>query len=133
MTRVTWSAAALVGYLLASCSVLTPVSPEELVAARAQERLDLMWSGEMKQSYEYTTPGYRSARTWQQYSRNWQGVGMWVSASVVKVECSEFAPRERCEATVRVAYQAPKVTPGVTHLKETWLYVEGDWYLYQQI
>lgn len=118
---------------LQGCAVFTSKPPEERVAQRSQERLDLMWSGEMKASYEYTTPGYRSARTWQEYKANWLGVGMWKEAEVHAVDCGDLEPPSRCEATIRVVFVAPRQQATTTYLKEQWLLVEGDWYLYQKL
>ena len=131
LRRVAW----LLVYMVAiqGCAVFTSVPVEERVAQRSQERLDLMWQGQMEQSYAFTTPAYRSARTWQQYSRNWQGVGMWISATVAKVECVESQPVQKCESTVRIDYKLAKQEPGTTHIKETWVLVQDGWYLYQKI
>ena len=118
---------------LKGCAVFTSMPPEERVAQRAQERLDLMWSGEMKASYDYTTPGYRSARTWTEYKANWLGVGMWKEAEVHSVDCGDLEPPSRCDATIRVVFVAPRQMPLTTYLKEQWLLVDGDWYLYQKL
>jgi len=118
---------------LQGCAAFSSLPAEERVAQRSQERLDLMWSGEMKASYDYTTPGYRSARTWTEYKAKWLGVGMWKEAEVHRVDCGDLEPPSRCEATIRVVFVAPRQAAATTYLKEQWLLVDGDWYLYQKL
>lgn len=126
---------ALVALLLSisGCALLQDAPPEERVAQRAQERLDLLMSGQMERSYYYTTPGYQTARSPQQYARNWVGVAMWLSATVVKVDCVDLTPVQRCEAVVRVSFKPARQEASDTHLRETWLLIDGKWYFYQKL
>jgi len=118
---------------ISACALLQSAPPEERVAQRAQERLDFLVSGQSERSYLYTTPGYRTAKSPQEYARNWVGAGMWLSTTVVKVECGDLAPVQRCEAVVRVSFRAPRQDVTDTHLRETWLLLDGEWYLYQPV
>lgn len=121
-------------FLVTGCSLLQPnVPPEQLVAERAQERLDLLRAGQMERSHVYTTPGYRSARTWQEYSANWVGASMWLSATVTKTDCGDLEPARRCDVAVLVVFKAPRMDVLETYVRETWLRVDGDWYLYQEL
>ncbi len=115
------------------CALLQGAPPEERVAQRAQERLDLLMAGQMERSYGYTTPGYRTAKSPPQYARNWVGSAMWLSATVVKVECVDLTPSQRCEAVVSVNFKPARQAPTETHVRETWLLIDGEWYLYQQV
>ena len=125
----------LVALLLAlgGCALLHHAPPEERVAQRAQERLDLLMLGQTERSYGYTTPGYRTAKSPQQYAGNWGGVAMWLSATVVKVDCVDLTPVQRCEAVVRVSFKPARQEVTDTHMRETWLLVDGKWYLYQKL
>ena len=113
------------------CSVLTPKTPEEIVAHRAQKRIDLLMSGDYEASYEFATPGYRTTEGAGRYGTRWSGVGMWLSAVVTRVDCGGTVETDRCEATVKVNYKAARFEPTETYLKEDWLLIDGNWYLYQ--
>mgnify|MGYP001347117565 FL=1 len=125
---------ALIALLLVNgCAVLHDAPPEERVAQRAQERVDLLRRGQIEPANRYPTPGYRTTKSPQEYARNWVGVGMWLSATIVKVECDDLTPVQRCEAVMRVSFNAPRQDVADTHLRETWLLLDGEWYLYQQV
>lgn len=117
---------------LGGCASFLSVPPEAIVTQRAQERLDALMSGQTEESYAYTTPGYRSIRTWQEYSRNWAGVGMWLSAEVTEVDCGDLAKPQRCDAVVFVEFKAPRLQQSETYLRESWLLIDRNWYFYQK-
>ena len=117
---------------LGGCALFSPVPPEASVKQRAQERIEALMSGQTEESYAYTTPGYRSIRTWQEYSRNWAGVGMWVSAEVTDVDCGDLPKPQRCDAVVFVVFKAPRLQQTETYLRESWLFIDGNWYFYQK-
>lgn len=121
--------------LSSGCSLIFPdaTPPEELVAERAQERLDLLVAGEIERSYAFTTPGYRSARTWQNYAGNWVGSSMWVSATVTKTDCGDLEPAIRCEVVVSVVFKAARMDVLETYVREIWLSLDGEWYLFQKL
>lgn len=126
---------ALIALLLPvnGCALLQDAPPEERVAQRAQERIDLLMSGQTERSYGYTSPGYRTAKSPQEYASNWAGVAMWLSANVAKVECVDLTPVQRCEAVVKVSFKAPRQDVTDTHVRETWLLLDGEWYLYIKV
>ena len=118
---------------MGGCSLMqSSVPPEQRVAELAQERLDLLIAGQVERSYAYTTPGYRSARTWQEYAPNWIGSSMWTSASVTKVDCGDLEPAQRCEVAVKVVFTPPRMDTVHTFMFEQWLRLDGEWYLYQK-
>jgi len=122
--------------LVVGCTVLDPVPPEELVARKAQKRVDLLMQGDFEAAYDFTTPGYRSTEGVGRYGTRWAGTQMWLSAVVERVNCTpvqaDTGPPERCEALLRVTYEAPGMGPMTTTLLEDWILTEGDWYLYQK-
>ena len=125
---------ALIALLLPinGCALFQETPAEERVAQRAQEWLDLLMSGQMERSYGYTTPGYRSIRTLGQYAVNWVGSGMWLSANVARVDCTDLVPTQRCEAVIKVHFKAARQAASETHFRETWLLLDHQWYLYQK-
>ena len=121
---------------VAGCGVLEPMPPEEVVAKKAQERVDLHMAGDFEGAYQFTTPGYRSTESVSRYATRWAGVGMWLSAQVENVQCgapsADTNSPERCEALIRVTYHSRETGRLSTTLSEDWILTEGDWYLYQK-
>ena len=119
--------------VLGACSTFDTRTPEEIVADRAQKRVDALMVGDYEGSYQYTTPSYRSTEGVGRYGTRWAGVAMWLSADVVKVECSGVDLVNRCKAVVEVVYKAARYETMTTNLSEDWLLVNGSWYLYQNL
>ena len=123
------------------CAVFDDRTPEEIVAARAIERVNLLMAGEYEEAYLYTTPGYRSTEGVGRYGTRWAGTSMWVSASIKSVKCpglegAEGAPT-RCKVAMQVQYRfiAAGTVSGInqTVLFEDWIYTGGNWFLYQKL
>ena len=120
-------------FVLGGCSALPTKGPEEIVIERAQERIDLLIAGDYQASYEFTTPGYRSTESVGRYGTRWSGVGMWISANVIKAECTAAELIDRCKAAVQVVYRAVGYDPLKTILTEDWILIDDSWYLYQNL
>lgn len=120
-------------FVLGGCSALPTKSPEEIVIERAQQRIDLLMAGDYQASYEFTTPGYRSTESVGRYGTRWSGVGMWISANVIKAECTAAELIDRCKAAVQVVYRAVGYDPLTTILTEDWILIDDNWYLYQNL
>lgn len=118
---------------LGACTLLDARAPEEVVADRAQQRLDTLMEGDYEASYQFTTPGYRTTEGPGRYGTRWAGVSMWLSAQVSDVTCSSREQVDRCEVTVKVSYKAARYEPTTTFLVEDWLLIKGNWYLYQKM
>lgn len=128
------TAALLVATLLMSaCSILDTRTPEDIVAERAQARLDTLRARDYGGSYEYTTPGYRSTESVGQYGTRYVGASMWTGARVVRVECEDVEPPKYCKSVVRIDFKAPQFGHSHTHKFEDWVKISGDWYLYQKL
>lgn len=118
---------------VSACSALDGRTPEEVVADRAQERLDTLMKGDYEASYQFTTPGYRSTEGPGRYGTRWAGVGMWLSAEVKSVKCTGDEQVDRCRVGVEVLYKAVRFDPTTTFLAEDWLLINNNWYLYQNL
>lgn len=114
-------------------SIFDQAPPEERVATRSQERLDLLMAGDIGGAYEYTTPGYRTAQDVRRYGARWAGAAMWMSASVHQVTCSGGEVSEVCKATVKVTYRRPPHAVTDTFLFEEWILIDGEWFIYQPL
>lgn len=114
--------------LLSGCAALNPTPPEEVIAQRAVERLELLRLGEAKASYQYTTPGYRQTSTVGRYRVKYGGAAAWRRFVVDDVTCNE-RPSTRCEVALRIYYLNPVVGFESDRVfKEVWIKSGGEWY-----
>lgn len=114
-------------FLVACAGLNSPTTPEDVVAQRAQARLELMVAGDFAKGLEYTTPAYRKGRGLNSYTRTYAGVSAWNKAQVLSVLCEG----ERCEVAIEVTYQAFKAGfENKRSMEELWIRVDGSWYLY---
>jgi hypothetical protein len=113
------------------CSIIETRPAEDVVASRAQNRVDALMAGDYEAAYAFTTPGYRTAESAARYGTRWSGVGMWRAAEVSKVNCNEAG--NKCMVAIRVTFYARQFGEQTTSLREEWLLIGGNWYVYQDI
>lgn len=118
--------------LLAGCAnTFTPVTAENIVSQRAQQRVDLLLDRKYDQAYQYLTPSYRALNNTESYRARFGDGAKWIAPKVANVEC----PTEnRCVVTVKlkvlvVARGFSK--PIDSNMTETWLKEDGQWWYYQ--
>ncbi len=121
---------ALTALLVGACATMGK-PPEEAVAERAQERLDLLIAQDYEAAYEYLSPGYRSGVTLNDYQRRMLRQRMqWTDATVTQSDCSEDA----CKVRISMAYAVYGAVPGVSRFDskavstEDWVRSSGQWY-----
>lgn len=118
--------------LVCSLLVLSACEKSESIEERATARWDVLLSGDMTAAYEYLSPGYRSSVSLEQYQRSLltRQVG-WDSADYIESECVE----DSCKVKISIGYSVRGALPGVKEFKgvqkveESWVSVNGVWYL----
>ena len=120
--------------LVAGCAALGPQTPEDAVKARASDRWAAMLKGEMPKAYAYLAPGYRAVHSEKEYAGRRGNAVQLKGAEVVEVRCPEAT---KCNARVRIESK-PFMMKGfsdtmATHVDETWLLEDGQWWLFEQI
>lgn len=122
---------AALALMLGACATTGPKSSSG-AEKRAQERLELIFKGNLGDAYEYLSPGYRSGTS----SLDWQRAfltrrAVWESGEVTGSECSE----DSCKVSITIDYAVYGALPGVTRMTmredifESWLLSGGEWYL----
>ena len=115
---------------LASCAVLAPKTPEQVVRERAEQRWAALVSGDFDKAWTYTQPGYRAMIKQRDYYRQFGGGGQWKAAQINDVTCEA----ERC--TVKLRLTTKVLVPPFTGqeiigaIDETWIRDEGQWWYY---
>lgn len=119
---------------LAACASVAPNTPQEQVTQRANARWKHMVAKEMDKAYAYTTPGFRALVSADAYRGRFGAAVIWLGAEVVRVNCPEPT---KCDAVIRLDYKstlgAKKDEKNSTHIDETWLLEEGQWWKFENI
>ena len=120
--------------LLSACATGTgkSVSPENTIEERSIKRWEVFFSGDLAGAYEFLSPAYRTSVSSLQYQRSvlLKKVA-WTSADYLGSFCDETT----CIVQNSVSYTAYGAVPGVQSFKgtqmieESWVLVDGQWYL----
>ena len=115
---------------LASCAVLAPKTPEQVVRERAGQRWAALVDGDFDKAWTYTQPGYRAVIRQRDYYKQFGAGGQWKSAQVTDATCEA----ERC--TVKLRLTTKVLVPPFTGqelvgvIDEVWIRDEGQWWYY---
>lgn len=128
-------AALVIAVLATACATVPPPppkTPEEIVTERANERWKAAIVGDVEKSYSFTAPSYRAVVPLERYRGRFGTAVMRESAETVNVTCEAT----RCEAVIRINFVVPtarRMGTQQTHVRETWVLEEGQWWLHQRI
>lgn len=107
--------------------------PEEIVAERAATHLELLRQQEWEQALAYTTPGFRSQTTPEQYSGRYGGVWMWKATRVGDVSCDGEPVTDRCKVQTYRTVSSPHLTGEIEHYSpKVWINVDRQWFIYEK-
>ena len=118
---------------LGGCAALTPKTPEQIVAERAEARWNALIQGEFEQAWTYTQPGYRAIVQQKDYRKRFNSAGQWRGAQIHQATCEA----ERC--TVRIRLTTRVIVPPfagqdiVGAIDEQWVREDGQWWFYQAL
>ena len=136
--RTRWAALCAtlgVALTLSACASLGGGSnPQQQVSQRATERWQALVKGEISRAYSYNTPGFRAVVTPDSYRYRFGSAVNWVGAEVIRVTCPDA---DKCTALLRIDFKPVLSRPGgapiSTHIDETWLLENGQWWFFQKI
>lgn len=108
--------------------------PVAAVTARAAARWQALVKGEFDVAYTFATQGYRAVVSKDAYRTKFGAALSWTGTEVVRVQCPEPS---KCTATVRIEFipmtGLRKGGTMSTHVDETWLLENGQWWYFQNI
>ena len=131
--RLSLMALICAGTLLGACASLQ-TKPEDAVTQRANARWQALVKGDMAKAYAYSTPGFRAVVDVEGFKGRTGIAGRWLGAQVTSVSCDT---PERCKAIIRLEFST--LMPGfskdrmTTHIDETWLLEDGQWWIFQKV
>jgi len=120
--------------VLAACASLGGSSPQDRVQERASQRWQALVTGDFTKAYDFSTPAFRAVVNRDSFRGRFTTSVKWEGAEVVSVKCAEPT---RCTANVRIDFK-PLLGSGFgdkinTHIDETWLLEDGQWWVFQSI
>lgn len=124
--------AAMAAAALAGCATISS-TPEKAVQQRASEYWKARVAGDHAKAYALSSPSYRKLQTVEQFSMQFGSAASLKGAEPVNVTCEP----EKC--TVRIKISAAPALAGMnlgtidTHLSETWLLEDGQWWRYHDL
>ncbi len=122
--------------ILGGCASMGAGTKEDVVTQRANERWAALIKGDINAAYVYNTPGYRANVSTQKYIEQRGKDVRVLKGEVLKVTCETD---DKCVAQVRLTATAPflltqkKPSQIVTHVDETWLLENGQWWIFERI
>ncbi|PJI99195.1 hypothetical protein CLU85_4037 [Acidovorax sp. 69] len=117
---------------LAGCATFSG-PPEQVVQQRATEYWKARVTGNYAKAYALSTPSYRKLHTMEQFRMQFGDGASLKGAEPINTTCEP----EKC--TVRIKISAAPALVGMnlgtiaTHLSETWLLEDGQWWRYQDL
>ena len=102
------------------------------IESRAMGRWDALLSEDVETAYEYLSPGYRSSVSLTQYHRSLLlSKVKWTGAGYIESDCEETV----CNVKISLDFTIYGALPGVKSfeskqtIEESWVLVNGSWYL----
>ncbi|MGB4859215.1 MAG: hypothetical protein WBP11_07775, partial [Dokdonella sp.] len=103
----------------------------DALKARAEQRWTYLIDKKADQAYEFLTPGYRKAKTLDQYVAEKSSVALkWKSAKATRADCEE----DVCTVFVTLYYEVTLPNTGsqpidtFAPMREKWMKVGKQWY-----
>jgi hypothetical protein len=114
------------------CAAIQPATPEQLVRQRSNEFWSARVAGQVEKAYALLTPAYRETHTVSQYKGRLGASVALKKGEVVNVTC------EAVKCVSRVKLLATPLLPIrigdlETFRDETWLLVDGVWWLHEDV
>jgi hypothetical protein len=105
---------------------------EDSIEKRAMGRWDALLSEDVEAAYAFLSPGYRSSVSLTQYHRSLLLTKVrWTGAKYIESDCEETV----CSVKISLDFTVYGALPGVSSfeskqtIKESWVLVDGSWYL----
>lgn len=119
---------------VAGCAALSTQTAEDTVKARANERWAALLKYDYDAAYAYMSPGYRGVTPIEKFKARQGSAVRWAGAEAISVNCPEAV---KCVVQVRIQakpFLGRKFGDTITtHVEETWLLEDGQWWLFQKI
>lgn len=126
-------ATTLLAVLLAAAGCTNKSDPDT-IDRRSVERWNYLIAHQAEKAYDYLTPGFRQTQTRENYAAAMNSRPVqWKAVKFNKKECDA----DRCKVTVDVTYAVTlgggAVADMTSSRQETWLLVDGEWFLLPSI
>jgi len=125
-----WSMVIVTLLLVSACVATRPA--EQVLEERAMARWNALLNDDLTGAYAYLSPGYRSSVSVNNYQRGLLlKKVIWNDAEYIESECAKTT----CKVKISLKYTVFGGVPGLKSfdgtqtVEESWLLVDGNWYL----
>ncbi len=114
---------------LAGCAALAPVTSEQSVTNRANQRWQALIGADTEKAYALMSPSYRAVTTAQAFRATFGSAVQWKTAEATKVTCEA----DKCTALIKI--EAKPIAgrsnlPLITYFEETWISEANQWWFF---
>jgi hypothetical protein len=118
------------------CSRANPpgkVPAKQQVKERAEARWDALSHRDFRKAYEFQSPGYRAATSYDRFLRQFGNVVTWQGAKVTRVQLGDKGDTASVGLTLSYTTILPDgdSLPGRRGLTEKWFLADGRWWFVQ--
>ena len=112
-----------------ACATHVSMSDEQVVQAKAQERLEALLAQDFEKAYGYASPAYRQSISLNRHKTKVLGAAMWTKGEVLSVICEP----EYCDVITKIHYRSPHAAVELpTELKNRWIKIDKKWWIYHK-
>ena len=102
-----------------------------------QERAQARWNALVKRdwatAYSYLTPAYRAVVPQERYASQFVGPVKWTGAEAKEVKCEEKRCVVQVEIFFRLQIKGHRNRDSSTHLEETWVLEDRQWFKFEKV
>jgi len=114
--------------VIGACAVIERAeidSAKAVVSERAQQRWELLMSGQVEKAYAYYSPASRSSESLELFRKKTAGVRWWRNLKLDSVVCRPDA----CQVRMLLEYDLFEIKGLKQSVEETWVKDSGNWWL----
>jgi hypothetical protein len=118
---------------LSGCASFAPQPPEKVVESRAMQYWQSRLEGKLDKAYTYATPGFRAARTVEQYKSRFGSSALIKEVEVYKVTCEPLKCVARMQLTAQLNLPMLNLGNMKTYVDEVWVLEDGSWWRFEEL
>jgi hypothetical protein len=122
-----------VALALSGCASFAPKPPEQVVESRAMQYWQARLQGNLDKAYTYATPGFRAAKTVDQYKSRFGSAAMIKEVEVYNVTCEPLKCTARMQLTAQLNLPMLNIGNMKTYVDEVWVLEDGSWWRFEEL
>ena len=122
-----------VALAVSGCATFAPQPPEKVFESRAMKYWQARLDGNLEKAYTYAPPGFRAARTVDQYKSRFGSGAMIKEVEVYNVTCEPLKCTARMQLTAQLNLPMLNIGNMKTYVDEVWVLEDGSWWRFEEL